>query len=158
MADRRFLLRTVLTGGRAGIMNGDRSTSLESGGMNGPLSIEVTGLSRTDSQKPNKGGSRKLAYFDCRVGPFILTGCVFVRTARNGLAVWPPKLDLPGRNARGIRIDDPQLLHLMTLQAQAAYRQMGGTDAEWIRSGESNPKSALEAQIEATSTLGDNHV
>ena len=94
--------------------------------------IQVTGFTRIASPRVGKSGARILAFFDCEVGPFLLTGCAFVRTKKNGLAVWPPKLDIPSLHARGIRIVDSKVLHAMVTAAQEAYRHMGGTDGEWM--------------------------
>lgn len=95
--------------------------------------IAITGLTRINSPKPNKNGATILAFFNCQVGPFELTGCCFVRTSRNGLAVWPPKMDLLEGYGRGIRIADSSTLHALLIAVQEAYRLMGGTDGEWIQ-------------------------
>lgn len=54
--------------------------------------VTITGLTRSTKATPNRAGYRILAFFDCEAGGFNLRGCAFVRTPRNGLTVWPPKL------------------------------------------------------------------
>lgn len=93
--------------------------------------VNITGLTRIAQPKPNRGGATILAFFDCRVNGFALAGCAFVRTARQGLTVWPPKLDGPEAARRSVTIADGHLRKLMVRQAQEVYRTLGGTDGEW---------------------------
>lgn len=94
--------------------------------------VTVTGMNRVTRPKPNKGGSMVLGYFDCEANGIAINGMAFVRTSRNGLTVWPPKLEGPESARRSIVIACEPLRSVMVRQAQAAYRAMGGTDGEWI--------------------------
>ena len=55
--------------------------------------VTITGLTRIAEPTANRTGNSILAFFDCETGGFSLHRCAFVRTARHGLTVWPPKLD-----------------------------------------------------------------
>jgi hypothetical protein len=94
--------------------------------------VEITGLSRVKEPKENKGGSTILAYFDCEVAGFRLAGCAFVRTTKNGLTIWMPKLDGPEAHRRSVAITDHSIHHAIMLEARETYRKLGGTDAEWV--------------------------
>lgn len=95
--------------------------------------VSITGLNRVSHPKPNKGGNTILAFFDCQANGLALTGCAFVRTSRQGLTVWPPKLEGADAARRSVGIADEQLRSVMVRQAQASYRALGGTDGEWIK-------------------------
>ncbi|WP_040485449.1 hypothetical protein [Lutibaculum baratangense] len=95
--------------------------------------VSITGLSRVSQPKPNKGGNTILAFFDCQANGLALAGCAFVRTARQGLTVWPPKLEGTDAARRSVGITDEHLRKLMVRQAQEVYRALGGTDGEWIK-------------------------
>lgn len=95
--------------------------------------VTITGLNRVSHPKPNKGGNTILAFFDCQANGLTLTGCAFVRTSRQGLTVWPPKLEGAESARRSVGIADERLRTLMVRQAQASYRALGGTDGEWIK-------------------------
>lgn len=110
--------------------------------------VEIMGLTRVAKPKANKSGCIIIAFFDCEARGIEFTGCALVRTPKNGLVAWPPKLDDDTR--RGVRITDDSLRHGMMLHAREAYRALGGTDAEWI--GKSipegpNPFAELERQF-----------
>lgn len=94
--------------------------------------VSITGLTRIARPQPNKGGTIVLAFFDCNANGLALHGCAFVRTARRGLTVWPPKLDGIEASRRSVSIADEQLRSVMVRQAQASYRALGGTDGEWM--------------------------
>jgi hypothetical protein len=94
--------------------------------------VAITGLTRIDRPKPNQGGSSILAWFDCEVVGFALKGCALVRTAKNGLVAWPPKLDSPEGQRRSIAIKDDAIRHAMMINARAVYQALGGTDADWV--------------------------
>lgn len=94
--------------------------------------VNVTGLTRVRDAKPNKGGSTVIAYFDCEARGLEIVGCAFVRTPKNGLTVWLPKIETPQAVRRSINFTDCSLRHAMMLQARETYRALGGTDAEWI--------------------------
>lgn len=94
--------------------------------------VTITGLARSAKATPNKAGYRILAFFDCEVEGFGLRGCAFVRTPRNGLTVWPPKLAGPNAERCGVEIKSEQLRKALVRFAQDAYRALGGTDGEWM--------------------------
>lgn len=95
--------------------------------------VTITGLHRIAEPKPNRANATILAFFDCIVGPIALQGCAFVRTARNGLTVWPPKLDGFESTRRSITLADEHLRKEMVREAQAVYRALGGKDGEYPR-------------------------
>lgn len=106
--------------------------------------VTITGLTRITDPKPNKGGSIVLAWFDCETSGFALQGCAFVRTARRGLTVWPPKIEGRESARRAVSIADESLRKVMVSQAQETYRALGGTDGEWIRYDEADAAEAAE--------------
>jgi hypothetical protein len=94
--------------------------------------VSITGLKRVNKPRPNQGGSKILAYFDCEVSGFELIGCALVRTANNGLVAWPPRLEDKEGARRAVVIRDDATRHAMMINAREAYRALGGTDAEWV--------------------------
>lgn len=104
--------------------------------------ITITGLTRIPDPKPNKGGSTVLAWFDCETSGFALQGCAFVRTARRGLTVWPPKIEGRESVRRAVSIADEALRKAIVRQAQETYRALGGADGEWIRFDEADAAEA----------------
>ena len=104
--------------------------------------VTIMGLNRVSNPRPNKGGSTVLAWFDCQVNGFLMQGCAFVRTARRGLTVWPPKIDGPESTRRSVTFADEKLRKEMVREAQSAYRALGGTDGEWIRHDEEDAEEA----------------
>jgi hypothetical protein len=104
--------------------------------------VTITGLSRVTNAKPNKGGSTIIAHFDCEANGFGFRGCALVRTPKNGLTVWMPKIEGPESARRAVDIADCSLRHALMLHAREAYRALGGQDAEWI--GRSIPNSPQE--------------
>lgn len=94
--------------------------------------VTVTGLTRIRAAKPNKGGSTVIAYFDCEARGLEFIGCAFVRTPKNGLTVWLPKIETPLSTRRAVNFTDCSLRHAMMLEARETYRALGGTDAEWV--------------------------
>lgn len=107
--------------------------------------VIITGLKRVARPKPNKGGSIVMAFFDCEANGFGLKGCALVRTPKNGLTVWPPKLDGPESARRSVTILNDALRHEMMQRSREAYRALGGMDAEWI------PRSAVQDDTQAES-------
>src|SRR5690242_4245521 len=96
------------------------------------MSVVITGL--TFNRRKGEIGEREslvLAYFDCETRGLRMNACALVRSTKGGFTVWPPKLE--GREAlrRSLVIIDDSLRHEMTEAARAAYRALGGTDAEW---------------------------
>ncbi|MES2176019.1 MAG: hypothetical protein V4523_19045 [Pseudomonadota bacterium] len=94
--------------------------------------VTITGLNRVRMPKPNRGGSTVIAYFDCEANGLALHSCALVRTPKNGLTVWPPKIDGPEATRRSVTFTDRSLRHAVMLNARESYRALGGTDAEWI--------------------------
>lgn len=115
--------------------------------------LTITGLNRIPDPQPNAGGSTVLAWFDARVGGLQLYGCAFVKTAKYGLTVWPPKLDSGPR--RSVMIVDDSLRSALTRAAQTAYRALGGTDGEYLRmldaGGDPDPANPRAANYQAAS-------
>ncbi|WP_172332216.1 hypothetical protein [Mangrovicoccus sp. HB161399] len=94
--------------------------------------VTITGLTRVSRPKPNRAGYRILAFFDCEASGFILHGCAFVRTPRNGLTVWPPKLTGSNAERCAVEVQSEHLRKELVRCAQDAYRALGGTDGEWM--------------------------
>lgn len=94
--------------------------------------VTITGLTRVSRPSPNRAGFSILAYFDCEFAGVALRGCAFCRTPKNGLTVWPPKMEGPEGERRCIIFTEDSLRHAIMQQAQDAYRALGGTDGEWI--------------------------
>ncbi len=88
--------------------------------------VIITGLNIVTQPKETRAGSVVIAYFDCTVGPFALSGCALVQTRRHGLSACPPRLVGPGSEFRSVRITCQELRRLMTEKARDAYRMMGG--------------------------------
>ncbi|MBX9759370.1 MAG: hypothetical protein K2Y29_11395 [Beijerinckiaceae bacterium] len=98
------------------------------------VEVEILGITRQHNPRPNKAGNTILAFFDCAVGPIVLSGCAFLRTPKNGLAVWPPKIEGRAGKIAGVKIADSSSRHQILVKVQEAYRLMGGTDGEWMPS------------------------
>lgn len=94
--------------------------------------VTITGLTRSTKAMPNRAGYRILAFFDCEAGGFGLRGCAFVRTPRNGLTVWPPKLAGAMAERCAVEVKSEHLRKELVRCAQDAYRALGGTDGEWM--------------------------
>ena len=74
-----------------------------------------------------RDGTRVLAFIDLNVNGVALRGCALVRTAKEGLALRPPRLD--HKDARfGVGFIDSALQHAALEAARAAYSAVGGTD------------------------------
>ena len=93
--------------------------------------VTITGLTRVRDAKQNKGGSTVLAYFDCETRGLAIMGCAFVRTPKNGLTVWPPKIETPQTVRRAINFIDCSLRAEMLRKARETYLALGGKDGEW---------------------------
>lgn len=117
--------------------------------------VTIMGLNRVSNPKPNKGGSTVLAWFDCQVNGFLMQGCAFVRTARRGLTVWPPKIDGPESTRRSVTFADEKLRKEMVREAQSAYRALGGTDGEWIRHDEEDAEEAAARYARERQTVAN---
>lgn len=93
--------------------------------------IDVFGLSIVRDPKPNKGGAKIIANFDCAANGFELTGCALVRTRKNGLVVWMPAIEGKNRWGLSVSVSDSSLRHALMNAARDVYQAMGGTEAEW---------------------------
>lgn len=94
--------------------------------------ITITGLDRVRDPKPSQNGHSILAYFSADVGVFSIKGCCLVRTARQGIAAWLPRLDDPkGHSRRSITLTDEPTRNALLKAAREMYIRMGGTEAEW---------------------------
>lgn len=106
--------------------------------------IIITGLTRVGRPKPNKGGSTILAYFDCEANGFRLNGCALVKTARDGLTAWPPRIET-GDPRRAVDFVSDSLRHEIKMRARDAYRALGGTELECI--GASRPIGSYAERV-----------
>ena len=113
--------------------------------------ISILGVTRHRNPRPNKGGSTVIAYFDVEANGLEMKGCALVRTPKQGLTVWAPKVEGPGALQRAVTIVDSSLRHAMMMQAREAYRKIGGTEAEFI--GTAIPADPTEYH-EATDRAG----
>lgn len=95
-------------------------------------SVTITGLEMVRELRISKNGHTTLAYFSATVGVFSLKGCLLVRTARQGIAAWLPRLDEPKAHLnRSITLNDEQTRYALLKAARDMYILMGGTDAEY---------------------------
>lgn len=117
--------------------------------------VKITGLSIAEGMKPSERGNRIIAWFNCDVGVFSLTGCALIRTARNGVGVRLPKLDNAYGASRSVKLNCDMTRNAMMQAARDVYRMMGGTEAEWTGrddGGERVPPRTIEImgrQVEA---------
>lgn len=94
--------------------------------------VTITGLDRVRAPKPSDAGHTILAYFSADVGVFNFKGCVLVRTARQGIAAWLPKLDdKRAHNQRSVTLNDEPTRNAILKAAREMYILMGGKDADW---------------------------
>lgn len=94
--------------------------------------VTITGLERVRNLHPSKNGHTILAYFSADVGVFSLKGCALVRTARQGIAAWLPRLDEQrAHNNRSVTLNDEPTRNALLKAAREMYIRMGGTEAEW---------------------------
>jgi hypothetical protein len=94
--------------------------------------IQVIGLTINYHTKPTPRGHCILAYFDAKVGPFIIKGCALVRTVKQGLATWMPRLDdTRQHHQRALVLVDEPTRHQLLIAAREMYVRMGATGAEW---------------------------
>ena len=86
--------------------------------------VTITGI----TLNRGKGRCNVIAYFNASIcGLIELRGCSLIRTEKDGLAVYPPRLD-KNDPRRGVSIIDTQLLNAMQVAARKAYRAIGGDD------------------------------
>lgn len=94
--------------------------------------VTITGLDRVRDPKPSDAGHTILAYFSADVGVFSFKGFALVRTARQGIAAWLPKLDdKRHHNQRSVTLNDEPTRNAILKAAREMYILMGGTDADW---------------------------
>ncbi|MBA3667945.1 MAG: hypothetical protein H0W65_09510 [Sphingomonas sp.] len=94
--------------------------------------IIITGLERVRELRPSKNGHTILAYFSADIGVFSFKGCVLVRTARQGIAAWLPRLEDPRSDRqRSVTLNDEPTRNALLKEAREMYIRMGGTEAEW---------------------------
>jgi hypothetical protein len=94
--------------------------------------VKITGLTMITNGKPNLAGKTMLARFDCEVRGFILYGCAFARTAKNGFVANAPKYEAPDGRSRAVVVRDDSLRHAMMMAARGVYQAMGG-EADWLK-------------------------
>lgn len=112
------------------------------------FNITVTSMVRIAKPKPNRGGSTVLAYYDCEANGFEFHGCAFVRTSRNGLTAWLPKIEAPA-SAKPIAVNfvDERIRSHMVRAVQEVYRALGGKDGEYlVTDDERSAQNAIEAR------------
>lgn len=115
--------------------------------------IKIVSLTLAKSE-PNKSGDRIIANFDVETEQLKIFGCCLVRTRKNGIATWWPKIPGPNRH-RLVHIKDGTLANAITLAAREAYRTMGGTEAEWTPRSvdEAEPEESEDMRVETTAAL-----
>lgn len=94
--------------------------------------VRITGLQMVRELRTSKEGHTVLAHFSADVGVFSLKGCRLVRTARQGIGAWLPRLDEQrGHGLRSITLNDEPTRHALLQAARETYRLMGGKHAEY---------------------------
>ncbi len=94
--------------------------------------VTITGMDRVRDPKLTPNGHTILAWFAADVGVFSFKGCALVRTARQGIAAWLPRIeDGKGAKLRGVTLNDEPTRNAMLKAAREMYVLMGGTEAEW---------------------------
>lgn len=94
--------------------------------------ITIIGLERVRELRQSRQGHTILAHFSADIGVFTFKGCVLVRTARQGIAAWLPRLDEPRNHKfRSVTLNDEPTRNALLQAAREMYIRMGGTDAEW---------------------------
>jgi hypothetical protein len=84
-------------------------------------------MTRT-AAKPNRGGTRIVAFFDADIPSFTLRGCAVALEPDGTWAAWTPRLpDDDGAARRAVYFRDTQLQRSLTDVPLALYRQLGGT-------------------------------
>jgi hypothetical protein len=100
-----------------------------------PNDCRITGIVLVQGGRVSNGGNRFIANFDCNVRGILIKGCALVRTEKNGIAVWTPRMhsdkDDPRQARQSVTIIDDALRHTILDVARNAYRALGGTEAEW---------------------------
>jgi hypothetical protein len=103
--------------------------------------VTITGLERVRELRQSRNGHTILAYFSADIGVFSIRGCVLVRTARQGIAAWLPRLDdQRAHNYRSITLNDEATRNALLKAAREMYIRMGGTEAEWRPYNDDHPE------------------
>jgi hypothetical protein len=107
--------------------------------------VTITGLEIVRSPRTSSQGHTILANFSAEIGVFYLKGCVLVRTARQGIAAWLPKLDEPRASRhRSVTLNDEPTRNALLKAARETYIMMGGTEAEWRSRDDDEDDDTLE--------------
>lgn len=107
--------------------------------------ITITGMDRITSPRENRGGHTILAHFNADIGIFRLKGCALIRTARQGIAAWMPRLDDQRQNnMRSVTLLDEPTRNALLRAAREMYIKMGGTEAEWRSHDDDEPTTYQE--------------
>ena len=94
--------------------------------------VKITGMELVCEPIPNKQGNTALAFFSADIGMFSLRGCILMRTARQGLAAWLPRLDdARAHNNRSVTLKDDLTRNAMLKAAREMYIRMGGSEADY---------------------------
>lgn len=114
--------------------------------------VTITGMEIVANPKPSPQNNTVLAYFTADVGVFSIKGCLLIRTARQGIAAWLPRLDHPNQhNQRRITLNDEPTRNAMLQSARDMYILMGGKEAEW-RKGEDRDEAEPEQDSDNSQT------
>lgn len=100
--------------------------------------VKIIGLTMVD-ERPNRAGSRIVAFFNCEVNGFRLLGCALAITEKHGLTVWPPKIDGPNQYRSLVQIENDLLRNAMIKAAKTAYLAIAGTSADPVGPAPSLP-------------------
>ena len=94
--------------------------------------VQITGLEMPRTVRITERGHSILAHFSCDVGVFSFRGCVLVRTNRDGIAAWLPRLDdHRGGTMRSVTLNDEPTRNAILKAAREMYIRMGGKHAAW---------------------------
>ena len=88
--------------------------------------VVITGLTLAAVKKAHHN-KNVLAFFDCQVGGFDFRGCALIKGGKFGMTMWPPRMDGPDGQRRGVHITDVILRDTITRKAAEAYKALGGT-------------------------------
>lgn len=94
--------------------------------------IKITGMDIIENPKLTSSNNMILAYFGANIGPFRCKGCSLIRTARQGIAAYMPRLDHPNQhNQRFVSLHCEPTRNALLKAALEMYLLMGGKHAEW---------------------------
>ena len=89
--------------------------------------IKITGLSFAEREAWDNG-DKPLAFFDCEVRGFKLSGCILVRASRGFLLAQGPRGDSQRVGTRAIQIVDVGLRKALGEAAHRAFLALGGAE------------------------------